>query len=245
MTAQTKVEAATLHSAMALAFPEIEGATKDKTNPAFKSKYADLGSVVEAIKPALAKHGLFFTQHNHPCEGGVSVETFVRHASGESLSFGALFVPATKHDAQGYGSALTYARRYSLMTAFGVAPEDDDGNAAARSAPVPFANEAPPAKPEKLEGPYSSPSTLKAAIRAFAESLRIYEDDLAGFGAWMATPEVVELEKAALRYLPEWWETGEGMPDTYEPIASRIHRKKRALEEGDNVHAIRTILDAG
>ena len=58
MNATTKVEAATLHSAMALAFPEIEGATKDKTNPAFKSKYADLGSVVEAIKPALAKLSL-------------------------------------------------------------------------------------------------------------------------------------------------------------------------------------------
>ncbi len=125
----------TLHSAMALAFPEIEGATKDSNNPHFKSKYADLASVVAAIKPALAKHGLFFTQYNHPCEGGVSVETTVHHASGESISFGALFVPASKNDAQGFGSALTYCRRYSLMTAFGVAPEDDDGNAASKSAP--------------------------------------------------------------------------------------------------------------
>jgi len=126
----------TLHSAMALAFPLIEGATKDKLNPAFKSRYADLASVIAAIKPALAAHGLFFTQHNHPCEGGVSVETFLRHASGESLSFGALFVPAIKQDAQGYGSALSYARRYSLMTCFGVPAEDDDGNAAVKSAPV-------------------------------------------------------------------------------------------------------------
>jgi hypothetical protein len=54
----------------------------------------------------------------------------VCHASGDELSFGKLFVPASKQDAQGYGSALTYARRYSLMTAFGICPEDDDGNLA-------------------------------------------------------------------------------------------------------------------
>ncbi len=136
MNVASKVEAATLHSAMALAFPEIEGATKDSNNPHFKSKYADLASVVAAIKPALAKHGLFFTQYNHPCAGGVSVETTVHHASGESISFGALFVPASKNDAQGFGSALTYCRRYSLMTAFGVAPEDDDGNAAVKAGPA-------------------------------------------------------------------------------------------------------------
>jgi hypothetical protein len=119
-----------LFAAMAKAFPEIEGATKDRTNPAFKSKYADLASVVDALKPALVAHDLFFTQHTHEQQGGVCIETMVHHSSGEGMSFGKLFVPATKQDAQGYGSALSYARRYSLMTAFGVCPEDDDGNAA-------------------------------------------------------------------------------------------------------------------
>lgn len=124
-----------LYAAMAKAFPEIEGASKDKNNPHFKSKYADLGAVVEAIKPALTRHGLFFVQQTHEQEGGVCVETVVCHSSGESMPLGKLFVPASKQDAQGYGSALTYARRYSLMTAFGVCPEDDDGNAASRPAP--------------------------------------------------------------------------------------------------------------
>src|SRR5205085_1888744 len=79
------------------------------------------------------KHGLFFTQRSHPAENGVSVETVLHHEGGEEISLGTLFVPANKQDAQGFGSALTYARRYGLMTAFGVPAEDDDGNAAARS----------------------------------------------------------------------------------------------------------------
>lgn len=120
-----------LSSAMAKAFPEIEQAEKGRQNPHFKSKYADLSSVTEAIKPALVKHGLWFRQVMHNIAGGVGVETVIHHNSGESLSCGILFVPAAKLDAQGYGSALTYARRYSLQSAFGVCPEDDDGNAAA------------------------------------------------------------------------------------------------------------------
>lgn len=133
MNAQSKIEAASLSSAMALAFAEIEGATKSANNPHFKSKYADLTAVIEAIKPALINHGLFFTQHPEPTERGVTVETVLHHAGGDHLSLGKLFVPANKNDAQGFGSALTYARRYALVTAFGVPVEDDDGNAAAKS----------------------------------------------------------------------------------------------------------------
>jgi hypothetical protein len=124
---------AKLCTAMADAFTEIEAATKASNNPHFKSKYADLGAVIDAVKPALIKNKLFFTQHPQPNPDGVSVETFIHHASGESLSLGTLFVPANKRDAQGFGSALTYARRYALMTAFGVPAEDDDGHDAAKS----------------------------------------------------------------------------------------------------------------
>lgn len=130
-------EKMTLHKAMAKAFPLIEGALKDSNNPHFKSKYADLSSVVGAIKPALTANDLFFVQMTHEHQGGVCVETIVCHADGEQMSFGKLSVPASKNDAQGYGSALTYCRRYSLMTAFGVCPEDDDGNAATATAPEP------------------------------------------------------------------------------------------------------------
>lgn len=141
MTAQSKIEAATLSSAMALAFAEIEGATKAAVNPHFGKKYADLGAVIDAIKPALIKHGLFFMQKSEPSADGVIVHTTLHHTSGQEMDLGKLYVPADKRDAQKFGSALSYARRYSLMTAFGVPAEDDDGNAASsspRADPVPL-----------------------------------------------------------------------------------------------------------
>ena len=110
-------------------------ALKDKTNPAFRSKYADLGACLEAVEGALLENGIALIQETFDDSTGVTVETVFLHESGESLRCGKLHVPAAKQDPQGYGSALTYARRYSLITACGIAPEDDDGNAASRKAP--------------------------------------------------------------------------------------------------------------
>jgi hypothetical protein len=109
-------------------------ALKDKTNPAFRSKYADLGACLEAVEDALLGNGIALFQETSLDDSGVTVETVLLHESGESMRFGKLHVPASKQDPQGYGSALTYARRYSLITACGIAPEDDDGNAASRPA---------------------------------------------------------------------------------------------------------------
>lgn len=130
-----------LFAAMAKAFPKIEGALKEKSNSHFKSKYADLSSVTDAIKPALAEHDLWYRQKSHRIDGGVCIETFICHASGDEVSCGEFFAPAKTQDAQGYGSAFTYARRYSLSAAFGVCPEDDDGNAAVASMVKPKSNE--------------------------------------------------------------------------------------------------------
>ena len=110
-------------------------ALKQSNNPHFRSKYADLATCVEAVIDALNNNGIALMQMTHECQDGVTVETVFIHASGELLSAGKLHVPAVKHDAQGYGSALTYARRYSLMAACGIAPEDDDGNAAVKTPP--------------------------------------------------------------------------------------------------------------
>jgi hypothetical protein len=108
-------------------------ALKEKTNPAFRSKYADLGSCLEAVDQPCLDNGIAVYQETSEDATGVTVETVFLHESGESLRCGKLHVPAAKQDPQGYGSALTYARRYSLMTACGIAPEDDDGNAASKS----------------------------------------------------------------------------------------------------------------
>ncbi len=107
-------------------------ALKTSSNPHFKSKYADLSACIEAVIDSLNASGIALIQKQHPQDGGVAVETIFVHESGEMLSAGVLTVPASKQDPQGYGSALTYARRYSLMAACGIAPEDDDGNAAVR-----------------------------------------------------------------------------------------------------------------
>ena len=109
-------------------------ALKTHSNPAFKSRYADLGACIEAVAEALNDAGLALVQRVHEVESGVCVETLFIHESGQVISGGRLRVPAAKNDPQGYGSALTYARRYSLMSACGHAPEDDDGNAAAKAA---------------------------------------------------------------------------------------------------------------
>lgn len=82
---------------------------------------------------ALNDNGIAMIQQTRQDDTGVTVETMFLHESGESISSGPLHVPASKQDPQGYGSALTYARRYSLMAACGIAPEDDDGNAASNS----------------------------------------------------------------------------------------------------------------
>ena len=114
---------------------EFGPALKTSSNPHFKSRYADLAACVEAVIEALNNNGIALVQRTDLCEDGVIVETTFIHESGETLSAGKLHLPASKQDAQGYGSALTYARRYSLMAACGIAPEDDDGNAATASAP--------------------------------------------------------------------------------------------------------------
>jgi len=154
--------------AIAAAFVKAQAdfgpALKTNTNPHFKSRYAGLDACIEAVIDALHAHGIALVQRTLPCESGVTAETVLIHTSGETLSGGPLHVPASKNDPQGYGSALTYARRYSLMATCGIAAEDDDGNAASKpvtyEAPrraTPRTTDLPPkaakAKPEAAPSP--------------------------------------------------------------------------------------------
>lgn len=128
-----------IFSAFIKAQKEFGPALKTSTNPHFRSRYADLSACIEAVIDALNNNDLGLIQLTHDCSDGVVVETVLVHTSGEQMSFGKLHVPASKHDAQGYGSALTYARRYSVMAACGIAPEDDDGNNAVKATRKPVA----------------------------------------------------------------------------------------------------------
>ncbi|HEX8413952.1 MAG TPA: ERF family protein [Sphingomicrobium sp.] len=113
----------------------VEGASKGRVNPAFKSKYADLSSVWEACREQLVTNGLTVVQFpGEMVDNRMTMTTQLSHESGEWMR-GTLSIPLTKADAQGYGSAVTYARRYALAAVVGVCPEDDDGNAASQRGP--------------------------------------------------------------------------------------------------------------
>jgi hypothetical protein len=249
MNAPTKsvgkiLEEMTMAQDLVRAFAEIEGAAKDKVNPAFKSKYADIASVIDAIKPVLARHNFAFYQRPQPSQDGVLIQTMLRHASGEEIDMGTLYVPANKKDAQGFGSALTYARRYALMTAFGVPAEDDDGNAAARTTtvrsgeykdvPNPTTGETPPAKRVALDGPYTSATALKTAAREFVRTLEGI-GDLDEFIAWSETTDYREFCDQLAKDMPDWWMGGPSVPAEFVPLEIRIRQRREDLEKLEGV----------
>ena len=128
-----------LAAALCKAQGEMGGATKDANNPFFKSKYADLGAVVAAIKEPFADNGLSYSQFPVSDNDRVGVETILMHESGEWLS-NVLLLPMVKPDPQKAGSAITYARRYALQAIAGIPSEDDDGNAATQGSAIPKGN---------------------------------------------------------------------------------------------------------
>lgn len=130
--------------AFLLAQRAITFAAKDATNPHFRNKYADLPAVIEAVKPALNAAGIAFTQTPAPSEPGtLALCTRLQHESGEFIE-DTCTLPLPKADPQGYGSAMTYARRYALAAICGLFQDDDDGNAASATPAT--------AKPAKSQG---------------------------------------------------------------------------------------------
>ena len=102
---------------------------KKSINPHFKSKYADLDEVINTIRPALEKCGLAFIQNPIHEDGKVGVYTLLIHKSGEYIQFDPVMIPLQKATPHQVGAALTYAKRYSLGAALGLATEEDtDGN---------------------------------------------------------------------------------------------------------------------
>lgn len=120
-----------LAAALAKAQGMLDHAKKDVKNEYFKSKYADLASCIDAAKQALSENGLAVIQLTDITDYGLILRTTLMHSSGEWVS-GIYPIDPVKKDPQGYGSAITYARRYAFCAITGVAADDDDGNAAAQ-----------------------------------------------------------------------------------------------------------------
>jgi hypothetical protein len=133
---EKSAEIGKLAEALAKAQGAIEGAKKDSQNPFYRSAYADLASVWDAIRRPLSENGLAVIQV--PLVGmndDVLLQTVLTHSSGEWIS-GVMSMKPTKHDPQGVGSVLSYLRRYCLSAFLGVAQVDDDANAASNKTPV-------------------------------------------------------------------------------------------------------------
>ncbi len=165
MTHSDNIEA--IAKAMIVAQGKMEPARKNSTNPAFRSKYADLAAVVDAVMPSLTAAGIAGVQSASSVadESGltVRVESLFLHESGQWIRADLALRP-TKSDPQGVGSAITYGRRYLLLAMAGIAPEDDDGNAASKAAPRPA-----PAQPAPIQAAPAARASTKEWTKALVE----------------------------------------------------------------------------
>lgn len=179
-------------TALVNAKKSFDPAIKNSTNPHFRSKYADLAACIEAVDTALLENGVFLYQETFEDSSGVTVETVFLHESGESIRCGKLHVPASKNDPQGYGSALSYARRYSLMSACGIAPEDDDGQAASQQQ-----RQQPPARQHQ---PSQNAKLSANQITEITNLINETNSDFSAFMEWVSAG--VKAECNALKDVP-------------------------------------------
>ena len=171
-----------LATALCKAQGEMKFAVKDAANPFFKSRYADLASVIEAVKLPFANNGISFVQGTDFEDTAVIIETMLMHNSGEWIA-SRLKMQPIKNDPQSVGSAITYGKRYGLQAIAGVPSDDDDGNAATHNA-VPVARPAP-AKPMPAKVKEAAEVIQKPAEQPHARgtiSGNALEGDLIGVG---------------------------------------------------------------
>jgi hypothetical protein len=128
---RTSEEAGEIYGALAKAQAELENVERGGTNPHYRSKYTQLSAVVDEVRPKLSKNGICYIQAAASGENGqIGVVTRLAHSSGQWIENEPLYVAPAKTDAQGVGSVITYLRRYTLLALVGIAPDDDDGEAA-------------------------------------------------------------------------------------------------------------------
>lgn len=161
---------AKLAGSLAKAQGAMRAALKDSVNPHFRSRYADLAGVWDACREPLATNGLAVIQT--PGEIGdktIELTTILAHESGEWIQ-STFTIPVSKPDAQGVGSAVTYARRYALAAMVGIVQDDDDGNAATGSAPRKQVAIRRPDATEPEPAPQGRPFNLDEALTAIRKA---------------------------------------------------------------------------
>lgn len=207
---------AKLATALAKAQSEIKGAKKDADNPFFKSTYADLASVWEACRKALSSNELAVTQTTEIHEGGsIVLRTTLMHSSGESVSGVLPVLVGDKATSQQLGSAITYNRRYALAAMVGVAPEEDDGNAASETAGK--------SKFQPKTGAVAA-SPLKQRMDGFSEHLDRMQTEL----------QVTNLVASNNKLMAE---LKEKLPQDFEKLSTKINQTIEAFRLAEPIAA--------
>jgi len=212
-------------SNLAQALAKVQGklrpAEENASNPFFKSKYADLGSVIASARELMAQNGLSVSQFPGPTTNGdalhyATLTTILMHESGEWLSQD-LTMPLAKVDPQGYGSAITYARRYALAAVLGIVTgEDDDGNAATGKPEPPAVKNDKPKTPAQFKSlcvsnlGYTGPEHVEGALKL------IYGKQ--------AVPGTIEAQRAAyvtLKQYKELRDSGKSQDEALQAMADK------------------------
>ena len=172
----TQIAAALVAAQSGIAF-----AVKDSKNPHFRSDYAGLPSVIDAVKPHLNANGIAFVQSPSPSDDGkIHLTTRLIHVSGEWIEDTAV-CPLPKPDPQGFGSAMTYVRRYSLAALCGLYQDDDDGQAASSHQPEPSKPVASKPEPSKRTTPVAPPDPIADAKAVVALASKAQLNELTAF----------------------------------------------------------------
>ena len=222
-----------LATALAKAQGEITGASKERTNPFFKSSYADLTSVWDACREALSKNGLAVIQTTACTNGAVTLITTLAHSSGQWIR-GTWPIKPVKEDLQGYVSAVTYGRRVCLASMVGVAPRSDDDDAegaSGRKATSAYPNTDQGASTTRETGRDLWGGPLKK--QAFQKALHEFNGDMAACEDYdtllglLNSDETVELVTQCERDRPSWWY---GTGGDVEGLKDRIEARKADFE---------------
>lgn len=168
---RTSESIAKIAPALLAAQREIHGAAKAAVNPHFKSRYTDLATLIDAVKPALNAAGIVFMQSPVCDSTGVTVTTRFLHESGEFVE-DTCYLPVPQATPQAYGSAITYTKRYQLQSMTGTPSEDDDGEKASET---PAVRKVTTAEFAKHKNAINDAPTLPELQRAFTAAYILAE----------------------------------------------------------------------